>query len=85
MSAAVPLVTRFAPSPNGPLHLGQALSALVGYEMARRMGGRFLLRIEDIDVTRSRAEHVASIFEDLHWLGLRWETPVLVQWQNRQW
>lgn len=75
-------VLRFAPSPNGPLHLGHALSALTGYETARRLGGRFLVRIEDIDVVRARPEHVAGIFEDLAWLGIAWEQPVLVQSQH---
>lgn len=70
---------RFAPSPNGRLHLGHALSALVGYDWARRVGGRFLLRIEDIDLARSRPEHIQGIFDDLAWLGLRWEEPVLFQ------
>ena len=77
-----PPVLRFAPSPNGPLHLGHALSALTGFEMARRLGGRFLLRIEDIDVARSREEHVAGILEDLAWLGIAWEEPVLQQSQR---
>jgi glutamyl-Q tRNA(Asp) synthetase len=72
-------VFRFAPSPNGELHLGHALSALVGYEQARAAGGRFLVRIEDIDATRSRPQFVAGIFEDLRWLGLEWEEPVLFQ------
>lgn len=72
-------VFRFAPSPNGELHLGHALSALTGFEMARRLGGRFLLRIEDIDVARIRPEYVDAIFEDLAWLGLEWEEPVLRQ------
>jgi glutamyl-Q tRNA(Asp) synthetase len=72
-------VFRFAPSPNGELHLGHALSALVGSEAARAAGGRFLLRIEDIDTGRSRPEYVAGIFADLRWLGLTWEEPVLVQ------
>ena len=75
---AVP-VFRFAPSPNGPLHLGHALSALTGSDMARRAGGRFLVRVEDIDVTRCREEHVSGIFEDLAWLGIAWEEPVLRQ------
>ncbi len=70
---------RFAPSPNGELHLGHALSALVGYQMARRLDGRFLVRIEDIDTTRSREAFVAGIFEDLAWLGIAWEEPVLRQ------
>jgi glutamyl-Q tRNA(Asp) synthetase len=72
-------VFRFAPSPNGELHLGHALSALVGWEAARVGGGRFLLRIEDIDTGRSRPEHVAGIFADLRWLGLAWEEPVQFQ------
>ncbi|MCL4766768.1 MAG: tRNA glutamyl-Q(34) synthetase GluQRS [Hyphomicrobiaceae bacterium] len=72
-------VFRFAPSPNGELHLGHALSALTGLEMARRLGGRFLLRIEDIDLARARPEHVEAILEDLAWLGLTWEEPVLRQ------
>jgi glutamyl-Q tRNA(Asp) synthetase len=72
-------VFRFAPSPNGELHPGHALSALVGYEQARAAGGRFLLRIEDIDATRTRPELVAGIIEDLRWLGLAWEEPVVFQ------
>ena len=75
-------VLRFAPSPNGPLHLGHALSALTGFDLARRLGGRFLVRIEDIDVTRCREEHVAGIFADLAWLGVAWEEPVLRQSQH---
>ncbi len=75
-------ITRFAPSPNGLLHAGHALSALIAHETARRQGGRFLLRIEDIDVTRARPEYVAAIYEDLAWLGLSWEEPVLVQSQH---
>jgi glutamyl-Q tRNA(Asp) synthetase len=77
-----PPVLRFAPSPNGPLHLGHALSALTSFEMARRLGGRFLLRIEDIDVARSREEYIAAILEDLAWLGVAWEEPVLRQSQR---
>lgn len=72
-------VLRFAPSPNGPLHLGHALSALTGFGMARRLGGRFLVRMEDIDHTRVRPEYVAGILDDLAWLGLTWEEPVLFQ------
>jgi len=72
-------VFRFAPSPNGLLHLGHALSALDGYQKATRAGGRFLVRIEDIDQARCREDYVAAIFEDLEWLGLKWETPVLRQ------
>lgn len=70
---------RFAPSPNGFLHLGHALSALTGFDMARALGGRFLVRIEDIDTTRVRATYVEAIFQDLTWLGLHWEEPVLFQ------
>jgi glutamyl-Q tRNA(Asp) synthetase len=70
------LTTRFAPSPTGLLHQGHAFSALTAHEAAREAGGRFLLRIEDIDSTRSRPEFEAAIYEDLGWLGLSWETPV---------
>ena len=69
-------VFRFAPSPNGYLHLGHALSALLNFDMARAAGGRFLLRIEDIDATRCRPEFEAAIYEDLAWLGMSWEQPV---------
>jgi len=72
-------VLRFAPSPNGALHLGHALSALLNFDMARAAGGRFLLRIEDIDAVRCRPEYEAAIYQDLAWLGLRWEQPVLRQ------
>lgn len=75
-TAAVPTVTRFAPSPTGRLHLGHAYSALVAWEAARRAGGRFLLRIEDIDPTRCRPEHEQAIFDDLAWLGIDWDGPV---------
>jgi glutamyl-Q tRNA(Asp) synthetase len=68
--------TRFAPSPTGCLHRGHAFSALTAHEAAREAGGRFLLRIEDIDRTRCRPEYEAAILEDLAWLGLAWETPV---------
>ena len=71
-----PPVFRFAPSPNGYLHLGHALSALLNFERARAGGGRFLLRIEDIDTTRCRPEFEAAIYEDLAWLGITWEEPV---------
>ncbi len=71
-----PPVFRFAPSPNGPLHLGHALSALLNFDMARAQGGRFMLRMEDIDTTRCRPEFEAAIYEDLAWLGLEWEQPV---------
>ncbi len=79
---SLPCVFRFAPSPNGEMHLGHALSALVGYERARACGGRFLVRIEDIDQGRTRHEFVAGIFADLAWLGIAWEEPVLVQSQR---
>jgi glutamyl-Q tRNA(Asp) synthetase len=72
----MPPIFRFAPSPNGYLHLGHALSALLDFEMARAAGGRFLLRIEDIDATRCRPEYEAAIYEDLAWLGISWEQPV---------
>jgi glutamyl-Q tRNA(Asp) synthetase len=72
----MPPVFRFAPSPNGYLHLGHALSALLNADMARAGGGRLLLRIEDIDETRCRPEYETAIYEDLAWLGLRWEQPV---------
>jgi glutamyl-Q tRNA(Asp) synthetase len=69
-------VFRFAPSPNGYLHLGHAASALLNFDMARQSGGHFLLRIEDIDRPRYRPEFEDAIYEDLAWLGLIWETPV---------
>jgi glutamyl-Q tRNA(Asp) synthetase len=69
-------VFRFAPSPNGFLHLGHALSALFNQDMAQRAGGRLLLRIEDIDPTRCRPEFEQAIYEDLAWLGIKWEQPV---------
>lgn len=69
-------VFRFAPSPNGRLHLGHAYSALLNAELARACGGRFLLRIEDIDTTRCRPEWVQGILEDLAWLELAWDGPV---------
>ena len=69
-------VTRFAPSPTGPLHLGHACAALCAWESAQAAGGRCLLRIEDIDRTRARPEWDAALREDLAWLGLRWEAPV---------
>jgi glutamyl-Q tRNA(Asp) synthetase len=72
----VTFVTRFAPSPTGYLHRGHAYSALTAFQAAREAGGRFLLRIEDIDATRCRPEYDAAIFEDLVWLGLNWEEPV---------
>jgi glutamyl-Q tRNA(Asp) synthetase len=71
-----PPVFRFAPSPNGYLHLGHAYSALLNFDLARRSGGRFLLRIEDIDVTRCKPEFEAAIYQDLAWLGIAWREPV---------
>jgi glutamyl-Q tRNA(Asp) synthetase len=71
-----PPVFRFAPSPNGYLHLGHALSGLINFEMARAAGGRLLLRIEDIDRARCRPQYEEAIYEDLAWLGIRWEEPV---------
>jgi glutamyl-Q tRNA(Asp) synthetase len=70
------MVTRFAPSPTGYLHLGHVRSALEGRRAARQAGGRFLLRLEDIDHTRCRAEFAAAIIEDLTWLGLDWDGPI---------
>src|SRR5579883_2018341 len=75
-------ILRFAPSPNGHLHLGHAYSALLNYDMARERGGRLLLRIEDIDVPRCRPEFEEAIYEDLRWLGISWEEPVRRQSQH---
>lgn len=75
----MPVSTRFAPSPTGRLHVGHAFSAISAYDFARVRGGRFLLRIEDIDGARSRAEHVEAIVADLAWLGLEWDGPVVFQ------
>jgi glutamyl-Q tRNA(Asp) synthetase len=69
-------ILRFAPSPNGHLHLGHAYSALLNHDMARERGGRLLLRIEDIDTQRCRPEYEAAIYDDLRWLGITWEEPV---------
>jgi len=74
-----PPIFRFAPSPTGLLHLGHAFSALHAFDAAKAAGGRFLLRIEDIDHTRCRPEYVTQILEDLSWLGLTWEEPVRSQ------
>ncbi len=73
------MIARFAPSPTGRLHLGHAYAAIRAHDHARDAGGAFLLRIEDIDGTRSREEHVAGIVEDLGWLGLTWDGPVVRQ------
>ena len=72
----MPPVFRFAPSPNGHLHLGHAFSALLNFDAARHAGGRFLLRIEDIDTARCKPEYEAAIYQDLGWLGIAWEAPV---------
>lgn len=72
---------RFAPSPNGAMHLGHALSALLNFDLAKACGGRFLVRIEDIDRSRCRPELEAAVYEDLRWLGLAWEEPV---WRQSQ-
>ncbi len=74
-----PTVTRFAPSPTGYLHLGHVRSALEGWRAAQNAGGRFLLRLEDIDQTRCRDEYATAIMEDLSWLGLIWDGPVRKQ------
>lgn len=79
MSTESGIVTRFAPSPTGWLHLGHAYAALFAHAAAWSGGGRFLLRLEDIDITRARSEYEAAIYEDLTWLGLEWETPVRKQ------
>ena len=71
--------TRFAPSPTGPLHIGHAYSAILAHDMALVEGGDFLLRIEDIDRSRARPEWEEAIYDDLRWLGLSWEEPVLRQ------
>lgn len=73
MSAAKPLITRFAPSPTGYMHLGHAYAALFAWDAARRSGGRFVIRIEDIDRGRCRPGFEEAIFEDLRWLGLDWD------------
>jgi glutamyl-Q tRNA(Asp) synthetase len=73
------IVSRFAPSPTGLLHLGHAFSAALGSSTARQSDGRFLVRIEDLDQGRARPEFIDGIFEDLRWLGLEWDEPVLIQ------
>ncbi|WP_419729584.1 tRNA glutamyl-Q(34) synthetase GluQRS [Lichenicola sp.] len=78
-TASQPVVTRFAPSPTGYLHLGHAWSALTAWSRAREAGGRFLLRLEDIDPGRCRPEFAAGVCEDLEWLGLHWDGPARVQ------
>ena len=69
--------TRFAPSPNGSLHLGHAYAAVIAHDLARARGGQFLLRVEDIDGTRSRPELAEEHLADLAWLGLAWDGPVV--------
>src|ERR1700733_4136563 len=79
LESATPMysrILRFAPSPNGYLHLGHAYSALLNHDMTREFGGRFLLRIEDIDTERCRPEYEQAIYEDLRWLGISWQEPV---------
>ena len=76
---ACAMITRFAPSPTGLLHLGHAFSALTAWDRAQAAGGRFLLRIEDIDGPRCRPEFEQAIYDDLHWLGLAWPDPVMRQ------
>jgi len=78
-ASAAAYVTRFAPSPTGPLHLGHAFSALIAWNRAQAAGGTFRLRIEDIDRARCRPEWEAAIADDLHWLGLAWPEPVIRQ------
>ncbi len=73
------MITRFAPSPTGPLHLGHAYAAMVAFDMAMAAGGTFLLRIEDIDQSRCRPEWEAQIYDELQWLGLWWPDPVMRQ------
>lgn len=75
-------VTRFAPSPTGPLHLGHAYSALLAHDMARAAGGRFLLRMEDTDLDRCKPEYDAFIQDDLAWLGIAWDGPIHRQSQH---
>lgn len=76
------IVTRFAPSPSGRLHLGHAYSAAIGHARAKEATGKFRLRIEDLDQTRCKPEYVEGIYEDLHWLGITWDEPVLIQSQR---
>jgi glutamyl-Q tRNA(Asp) synthetase len=75
-------IFRFAPSPNGYLHLGHAYSALLNHDMAQAAGARLLLRIEDIDAQRCRPEYEKAIYEDLRWLGIAWQEPVRRQSEN---
>ena len=72
-------ITRFAPSPTGPLHLGHAYSAMIAHDMARREGGKFFVRMEDLDSSRSKSRWENQILDDLDWLGLSWDRPVVRQ------
>lgn len=74
--------TRFAPSPTGLMHLGHAYSAMLAHDLARKAGGRFVLRIEDIDEARCRPEFTDALYRDLDWLGLTWDGPVMIQSQR---
>jgi len=74
-----PHTTRFAPSPTGGLHLGHARAALIAWDMARATGGTFILRIEDLDASRVRPEYEQAIYDDLKWLGFKWNEPVMRQ------
>src|SRR2546429_9338974 len=78
------IVTRFAPSPTGYLHVGGARTALFNWLLARHHGGRFLLRIEDTDLARSTEQATTQLLEDLRWLGLHWDNPQLVHQSKRQ-
>lgn len=78
------IITRFAPSPTGRLHLGHAFAARFAYETAKKNGGRFLLRIEDIDSTRCKPEYVDGIYEDLEWLGLKWDGKPRIQSEHME-
>lgn len=77
-----PMLTRFAPSPTGELHLGHAYSALLAFDAARRAGGRFVLRIDDIDGSRSREEYLMASLADLEWLGIHWDGDPVRQSQR---
>ncbi len=79
LTMSAKFITRFAPSPTGYLHLGHAFSALLAFNMAKKFGGVFILRMEDIDQTRCRPEFEQAIYEDLHWLGMKWAGPVMRQ------
>ena len=82
MPPPLPITTRFAPSPTGPLHLGSAYAALFAWTQARQAEGRFLLRIEDIDPARCRPEYTAALIDDLTWLGLDWDNGIRTQSQH---